>query len=1008
MNQPLHASVTSSGGLPATLPSDTLHGLALRAPEAAWDGARYRGRGLASIDLAGARKMAGVVAVVHQGHFAGVIAASPLQARQAVAGLSPVWLANDRNPANHAPAGDVDEDAYRWSMQADDNHRAARVAVWCLNGHVGAWLPACSPDVQRQVRRELAQLLQCPEAAIRLTLWHDDAAAGDSQPPHPLSVLDAAADAALLSQAIGRPVSVACVDVAGGELVLRVAQAATPAAGIGPTDSDAADVAPAMPTDAAHATVAVPDLPRGQSARQGFVANAPWAVRPSLARLLSQPSIASASAQAAVRTDFAVQSPRSASAPVHAGVHDLNAAQVFAQESLWHEQALARGADPLAWRLQQLPEGPGRDLAMQVAEQASVIGGGMAQGADGRLWGRGFATAAAQGVDDSGADQMVWSAWVAEVAVQPQTGHIEVTRVVAGHDSRHLQAAQGAPMQREITHQAPQCLEDARRLLAAPAAFDDWGATAASATHALTAREARNDLTGLDANTVGPLTQGRLALDGVMTLPAAAAIANAIQDATGVRLRQAPFRSEQLRLALAGRETAPAGKLWRRSWGWATAAAAGLAGLAVMAWPAKPALPLTAGPDVSLYSPQAIARGRLVAAAGDCMVCHTAPGGAPNAGGFALETPFGTVYSTNITPDHDTGIGRWSFAAFDRAMRQGIHQDGRQLYPAFPYTAFAKLTDADMQALYGYLMSQPAVASTPPETRLAFPYNLRPMIAGWNLLFHDAAPYTPDPDYSLEWNRGAYLVQGAGHCAACHSPRHALGAEKGGLDYLAGGEAEGWTAPPLNRLADGKLPWTREGLTQYLRTGYSPRHGVAAGPMAPVIHGLAELPESDVRAIATYLMDLPKPAGTVQANAAAQAAAAPAPVVAVPAPLAPPAPFADLSGQVRNAKGERLYQNACAACHEAGSGPTLFGAKPLLGLNTNLHAATPDNLIQVILHGIQAPANDELGYMPGFKDSLDDRQVADLIEYLRERFAPEEKHWPVDMKMISTLREHAP
>ena len=187
--------------------------------------------------------MAGVVAVVHQGHFAGVIAASPLQARQAVAGLSPVWLANDRNPANHAPAGDVDEDAYRWSMQADDNHRAARVAVWCLNGHVGAWLPACSPDVQRQVRRELAQLLQCPEAAIRLTLWHDDAAAGDSQPPHPLSVLDAAADAALLSQAIGRPVSVACVDVAGGELVLRVAQAATPAAGIGPTDSDAADVA---------------------------------------------------------------------------------------------------------------------------------------------------------------------------------------------------------------------------------------------------------------------------------------------------------------------------------------------------------------------------------------------------------------------------------------------------------------------------------------------------------------------------------------------------------------------------------------------------------------------------------------------------------------------------------------------------------------------------------------------------------------------------------------------
>lgn len=994
--------VPPATALPAALPPDLLHGLAVRPPEASWDGARYRGCPLASVNLAGARAMAGVVETVRHGHFAGVVAMTPLQARQAAAGLNPVWQSAEKEKNARLP--DSGQAGYRWRLAGGDNDACARVVVWCLNGHAGVWLPACSPDVQRQVRRELALLLQWPETAIRLTRWRDDVSDGADAPVHPLGLLDAAADAALLSQAVGRPVCVACVAgnaAMGGELVLQPMERAEPSS----TTTD----------PVAESTAAALDARGAPAQPQVWVPDTPWAVRPSLARLLSQPGAASANAQASVRTDLAVQATRHACGLSQAGVDDLNAAQVFAQESLWHEQALAQGKDPLAWRLQHLPAGPGSDLAQQVAEQASLVGGDrIAQGADGRLWGRGFATATAQCVDDTGADRLVWSAWVAEVAVQPQTGHIEVTRVIAGHDSQHLQAAQGASVHPEITHQSPQWLEGARRLLAAPAAFDDWGGAPANVADtpgdALTARAGRTELSGLGQHTIGPLTRGRLDLDGVVTLPAAAAIANAIQDATGVRLRQAPFQPEPLRLALAGRDPEPPGKLLRRGWGWLAAGAAGLAGLAVMAWPMKPALPLTAGPDVSLYSPQAIARGRLVAAAGDCIVCHTAPGGAANAGGFALETPFGTVYSTNITPDNETGIGRWSFTAFDRAMRQGIHQDGRQLYPAFPYTAFAKLSDADMQALYGYLMSQPAVASTPPETKLAFPYNLRPMIAGWNMLFHDAAPYAPNLSYSVEWNRGAYLVQGAGHCAACHSPRNSLGAEKTGLQYLAGGEAEGWTAPPLNRLADGTLPWTREGLFQYLRTGYSPQHGVAAGPMAPVIHGLAELPESDVRAMVTYLMDLPDPTGATRKATVRNAAPAGAVVAPTPAaPVAPvaPAPAADLSSQVKQVNGERLYQNACAACHEAGSGPTLFGAKPLLGLNTNLHAATPDNLVQVILNGIQAPANDELGYMPGFKDSLDDQQIADLIDYLRERFAPEEKHWPVDMTMISRLREHA-
>lgn len=983
----MNGALRSAGaGLPEALPGDVLHGLALRPPEAGWDGQRYRGSELASVRLAEARSMAGVVAAVRRGHFVGVVAVSPLYARQAADSLAPVW----QSPAGHRAAaacgGAAGAAAYTWRMAPSPAAAGVRVAAWSLPGQTRVWLPPCPPDARRMARRELAALLRQPETAISLDSWQD--AGPDRGLPgdgpmfaHPLDLLDAVADAALLSQAVGRPVCVACRSGPAGELVLRPPEAPVLRAAA-PPSGDAA-----RPDGAGHGA---PPL--------ALRSDTPWAVRPSLARLLSRPRQANACLHPTVHADFAVQPAARPCAAPHAGVQDLNAAQVFAQESLWYEQALARGVDPLAWRLRHLSEGRGRDLARQVAEQARAFASGDAGNAPragGLLRGSGFAAAQAQCVDENGDCRTVWSAWVAEVAVQPQTGHIEVTRVVAGHDSQHLRAAQSAPFVREIVHQAPELLAGARRLLAGPPAFDDWAGLAAPAAKArstvLAAREGPGDLRERAPAGDGALAHGMLASDGVLTLPAAAAIANAIQDATGVRLRQAPFDAEQLRRACAASGRARARNPLRRAWGWLAAGAAGVAGMAAMIWPLRPAMPPTAGPDVSLYSPQAIERGRLVAAAGDCVACHTAPGGAANAGGLALETPFGTIYSTNITPDNETGIGRWSYGAFERAMRQGIHRDGRRLYPAFPYTAFAKLSDADLQALYGYLMSQPAVTSSPPETRLAFPFGLRPLLAGWNLLFHSAGPFSPDPARSAEWNRGAYLVEGAGHCAACHSPRNALGAEKRGPHYLAGGLAEGWTAPALDRLASGKLPWSRDELYQYLRTGYSPRHGVAAGPMAPVIHGLAELPESDVLAIVAYLMDLPKPAAAVAPSAAPPASA----------------PDAGLSIAGRRANGERIYRNACAACHEAGSGPTLFGVKPPLGLNTNLHAATPDNLVHVILNGIQAPANDELGYMPGFGHSLDDRQIADLIDYLRGRFAPEEEAWTVDTTTISRLRAHA-
>ncbi len=230
---------------------------------------------------------------------------------------------------------------------------------------------------------------------------------------------------------------------------------------------------------------------------------------------------------------------------------------------------------------------------------------------------------------------------------------------------------------------------------------------------------------------------------------------------------------------------------------------------------------------------ETIERGRQMAEAGDCAVCHTTAEGPTNAGGRAIETPFGTVYSTNITPDPETGIGSWSYPAFERAMREGISRDGHHLYPAFPYTAYTRMNDADLQALYAYLMASPAVRSRNPVTKLAFPFNLRPMLAAWNAMFLSPGALPVEPSRSAEWNRGAYLVEAVGHCSACHSPRNMLGAEMTGASKFAGGLADGWEAPPLGAHANGPIPWDVNQLYDYLRRGSADLHGPAAGPMVP-------------------------------------------------------------------------------------------------------------------------------------------------------------------------------
>ena len=280
--------------------------------------------------------------------------------------------------------------------------------------------------------------------------------------------------------------------------------------------------------------------------------------------------------------------------------------------------------------------------------------------------------------------------------------------------------------------------------------------------------------------------------------------------------------------------------------------AAAVVSIAALALPWRSIAPI-ARPDPSTYSAATIARGQQLAALGDCAVCHTQANGAINAGGRAIETPFGIIYSTNITPDPETGIGAWSYPAFERAMREGIHRDGKHLYPAFPYNHFAKTTDADLQALYAYLMAQPAVKSVSPRNQARV--SVQPASADGGMecaVSLTARRSRRIAAKSATWNRGAYLVEGLGHCGACHSPRNALGAEKAEA-YLAGGFAEGWEAPPLTSLSQAPIPWSEDELFAYLRTGESRFHGVAAGPMAPVVKELAALPDDDIRAMAVYL-----------------------------------------------------------------------------------------------------------------------------------------------------------
>lgn len=409
----------------------------------------------------------------------------------------------------------------------------------------------------------------------------------------------------------------------------------------------------------------------------------------------------------------------------------------------------------------------------------------------------------------------------------------------------------------------------------------------------------------------------------------------------------------------------------------------GILGFGALAW--WPAIAPIAPPAPGAFAPELVAKGAVLAAGGYCAECHTAKGGQPFAGGYAMATPFGVLYSTNITPDRETGIGTWSESAFARAMREGVARDGSLLFPAFPYDHFTKLSDADVQALYAYFMTRAPVRAPAHENTVPFPLNVRYLQAGWRLLFFRSGRAEPDPAKSADWNRGAYLAEGLSHCSSCHTPRNLLGAEKAG-DAYAGAAVDNWIAPPLTAANPDPAPWTQPELYAYLHNGVSDLHGSAAGPMAPVAHGLAVLPEADVAAIALYFADI---------DHAAERVAATGPAVARAMSYAPLGTGQEID------PAARLYMAACASCHYNAGAP--IGVRPDLALNNALNLPDPSNFIEVVLHGIDAEDGIPGVVMPSFGHALNDREIARIAAYLR-RTRTTLPPWPDLDAQIAALR----
>jgi mono/diheme cytochrome c family protein len=357
-------------------------------------------------------------------------------------------------------------------------------------------------------------------------------------------------------------------------------------------------------------------------------------------------------------------------------------------------------------------------------------------------------------------------------------------------------------------------------------------------------------------------------------------------------------------------------------------------------------------------SEEAIARGKALVIAGDCTSCHTADPAKPLAGGKRIDTPFGAIYSPNITPDRDTGIGGWSEADFYRALRFGVAPDGSRYYPAFPYPNFTRLTRDDILAIRAYLSTMAPIANKAPPPALAFPLNFRVLMRAWNFLFFRPGILEPDQQKGTDWNRGRYLVEGLGHCGACHTPKNIFGADKRGQRY-AGGRVGDYFAPRLDGAArSGLKSWSVDDVVEYLQSGRNAKSH-AGGLMAEVVvNSTSKMSDGDVKAIAVYLKSLG---------------------------AGPPEPDGPAPTDAEMKVGKEVYAHNCIACHEAdgSSSPRVY---PPLNDNALLQSADPTSTLRVILDGAQTvttPRAPNTGSMPAYAKQLSDQQIADVTNYIR-------------------------
>jgi len=356
-------------------------------------------------------------------------------------------------------------------------------------------------------------------------------------------------------------------------------------------------------------------------------------------------------------------------------------------------------------------------------------------------------------------------------------------------------------------------------------------------------------------------------------------------------------------------------------------------------------------------SEETIARGKALTTAGDCASCHTADPAKPFAGGKRIDTPFGAVYSPNLTPDRDSGIGGWSDDEFYRALRFGVAPDGSRYYPAFPYPNFTKLIRDDILAIRAYLATLAPIRNAAPPPDLRWPLNYRVVMRGWNWLFLKPGILQPDQQKGTAWNRGRYLVEGPGHCGACHTPKNIFGADKHGQAY-GGGRVADMFAPRLDGAErSGLKSWSADDIVEYLQSGRNAKSHAGELMSEVVVNSTSQMSDADVRAIAVYLKDLP--------------AGAPEPAVTPPS-----------AAQMTN--GEKIYRGACVACHEVdgSSAPRIY--PPLPG-NANLQSADPSSTLRIILDGAESvttPRAPNKGSMPAYP-KLSDQDIADVTTYMR-------------------------